>query len=328
MLGPIADGETVIVTTRLTGYRKALARRETAVVGPDDDLRALVVIDWAMTDGRAAVRIPAEFERVPLDGPGPFTPVRVDLPPNPPGARTFHLSPRLRELDPMNHANTGVYLDWLDEAVAAAGDEGTAATAALPRTYRLHYLRRPDPGPRCTPPPGATEPAGPIDWPAPSETTSSGDASTAAEGNPYEWATAPAATMRGQWRQRHQRPGLRGDDRASDTRRWRTAGEWVLQRPAWRRLDTTSQGAVRALAPRIEIREAILARLWIVFLAGGLVPLAAYFTVLDRGGQDLVYNLFGLGSTAAIFLGILLWRPAPPGRLADDRRRRRPRVRR
>ena len=146
MLAPIADGETVTVTTRLTGYRKALARRETEVVGPDDDLRALVVIDWAMTDGRAAVRIPAEFERVPLDGPGPFTPVRVDLPPTPPGARTFHLSPRLRELDPMNHANNGVYLDWLDEAVAVAGDEGLAATAALPRTYQLHYLRPAGPG--------------------------------------------------------------------------------------------------------------------------------------------------------------------------------------
>jgi hypothetical protein len=41
----------------------------------------------------------------------------------------------------MNHVNNGVYLDWLDEAVAAAGAEGEAATAHLPRTYRMEYLR-------------------------------------------------------------------------------------------------------------------------------------------------------------------------------------------
>jgi acyl-CoA thioesterase FadM len=146
MLAPIRDGDTVTVTTRLTGYRKVLARRETAVSGPTDDLRAVVVIDWAMTDGRVPVRIPDEFEHAPVDGPGPFAPVRVDLPPTPPGAALIRFTPRLRELDPMNHANNGVYLDWLDEAVAAAGDEGDAATALLPRTYRMEYLRPAEPG--------------------------------------------------------------------------------------------------------------------------------------------------------------------------------------
>ena len=64
-----------------------MARRETEVVGVDGDLRAVVLIDWVMTDGRAPIRIPAEFERAPVDGPGPFTPIRVDLPPTPPGRR-------------------------------------------------------------------------------------------------------------------------------------------------------------------------------------------------------------------------------------------------
>jgi len=146
VLGPIADGETVALTTRLTGYRKVLARRETEVAGPAGELRALVLIDWAMTDGRAPVRIPAAFEVAPIDGPGPFAPVRVDLPPSPPEATVLRFSPRLRELDPMNHANNSVYLDWLDEAVAAAGGDGDAATAALPRTYRMEYLRPAEPG--------------------------------------------------------------------------------------------------------------------------------------------------------------------------------------
>jgi acyl-CoA thioesterase FadM len=141
ILAPIADGEIVTVTTRLTGYRKVMARRETGVAGPGGDVRAVVLIDWAMTDGRVPVRIPADFERAPIDGPGPFTPIRVDLPPTPPDAASLPLTPRLRELDPMNHANNGVYLDWLDEAVTATGSEGAAATAAVPRTYRLEYLR-------------------------------------------------------------------------------------------------------------------------------------------------------------------------------------------
>jgi hypothetical protein len=110
------------------------------------DLLAVVAIDWAMTDGRVPVRIPAEFEHAPLDGPGPFTPIRVDLPPTPSDATMLRFSPRLRELDPMNHANNGVYLDWLDEAIAAAGPAGEAAIVAHPRTYRLEYLRPAAPG--------------------------------------------------------------------------------------------------------------------------------------------------------------------------------------
>lgn len=146
VIAPIPDGETVAVTTRLTGYRKVMARRETVVTGPAGELWAVVLIDWAMTDGRTPVRIPAEFEHAPIDGPGPFAPIRVDLPPSPPDATLLCFSPRLRELDPMNHANNSVYLDWLDEAVAAAGAGGDAATAALPRTYCLEYLRPAEPG--------------------------------------------------------------------------------------------------------------------------------------------------------------------------------------
>jgi acyl-CoA thioesterase FadM len=145
-LAPIADGEIVTVTTRLTGYRKVMARRQTDIDGADGSRRAVVLIDWAMTDGRVPVRIPAEFEHAPIDGPGPFSPIRVDLPPSPIDAGVLRFTPRLRELDPMNHANNGVYLDWLDEAVASAGPAGEAALAALPRTYRLEYLRPAEPG--------------------------------------------------------------------------------------------------------------------------------------------------------------------------------------
>jgi acyl-CoA thioesterase FadM len=143
---PLAEGETLTVTTQLTGARRVMMRRRTDVANAAGDLLAVVAIDWAMTDGRVPVRIPAEFEHAPLDGPGPFTPIRVDLPPTPSDATMLRFSPRLRELDPMNHANNGVYLDWLDEAIAAAGPAGEAAIVAHPRTYRLEYLRPAAPG--------------------------------------------------------------------------------------------------------------------------------------------------------------------------------------
>lgn len=159
LLAPIRDGEDVTVTTRLTGYRRVMMRRETEVTGAAGDLLALVTIDWAMTDGRVPVRIPAEFERAPIDGPGPFSPIRVDHSAPPPDATTLAFSPRLRELDPMNHANNGVYLDWLDEAIASASAAGEAAVAHLPRTYRLEYLRPAGPAATLvsTAWPGATE---------------------------------------------------------------------------------------------------------------------------------------------------------------------------
>ncbi len=141
---PVRDGELLRVSTRVTGWRRVMARRTSEAVAEDGSVRATVVIDWAMTDGASAARIPEEFGRVPVDASGPFSPIRVSLPPTPPSAIRLHLVPRLRELDPMGHANNGVYLDWLDEAVAAAG--GTQALAAFPRRYRLEYLRPVGPG--------------------------------------------------------------------------------------------------------------------------------------------------------------------------------------
>ena len=44
---------------------------------------------------------------------------------------------RPHEIDPMAHANNAIYLDWLEETVAAAG--GVEDLARLPRRYRLEY---------------------------------------------------------------------------------------------------------------------------------------------------------------------------------------------
>ncbi len=144
LVAPVRDGDEILVSTRLGGFRRVMARRRSQLRAADGTLAGDVSVDWAMTDGRSPVRIPSDFTGVPGIDLSPFTPTRVDLPPAPPGVSELRLVPRLRELDPQGHANNGVYPDWLDEAVAAAGGADDVRAAA--RRYRLEYLRAAGPG--------------------------------------------------------------------------------------------------------------------------------------------------------------------------------------
>lgn len=144
LTAPIRDGDTLRVSTEIAGFRRVMARRRSELRAADGTPSGRVSVDWAMTDGRTPTRVPAEFTRIPGVDLAPFAPTRVDLPPAPPGAHELALVPRLRELDPMGHANNGVYLDWLDEAVAGAGGAGDVRAPA--RRYRVEYLRGAGPG--------------------------------------------------------------------------------------------------------------------------------------------------------------------------------------
>jgi len=144
LAAPIRDGDRLRVSTRIVGFRRVMARRHSELRAADDTPAGDVRVDWAMTDGRVPVRVPGEIAGLPGIDPVPFTPLRVDLPPAPPGALELRLVPRLRELDPMGHANNGVYLDWLDEAVTTAG--GADDVRASARRYRVEYLRPAGPG--------------------------------------------------------------------------------------------------------------------------------------------------------------------------------------
>ncbi|HEY4944928.1 MAG TPA: acyl-ACP thioesterase domain-containing protein [Candidatus Limnocylindrales bacterium] len=144
LAAPIRDGDRLWVSTRIVGFRRVMARRHSELRAADDTPVGDVSVDWAMTDGRAPVRVPGEIAGLPGIDPVPFTPLRVDLPPAPPDARQLEIVPRLREMDPMGHANNGVYLDWLDEAITAAGGANDVRAAA--RRYRVEYLRAAGPG--------------------------------------------------------------------------------------------------------------------------------------------------------------------------------------
>jgi len=141
VLRPVGSGTTLDVTTRVTGFRKVWARRRTEARLDDGSLAMWGHTDWVMTDQRGApTRVPAEFPGRFAVPPGSFEPGRVPLPPTPADAVVVRAIVRPQDLDPMAHVNNATYLDYLEEAVLAAGAEGTTAVGTIPRTVRMEYL--------------------------------------------------------------------------------------------------------------------------------------------------------------------------------------------
>ena len=137
----VGTGDRLVVTTAVTGFRRVWARRWTGIADPDGRAVAEIETDWVMTDLARGVptRVPDDFPRVfgvPLDT---FEPRRVRSVEPPPTASSVRLPVRRQDVDPMGHANNAAYLDWLEEAVAAAPDGG-ASILARPRRYVLEYL--------------------------------------------------------------------------------------------------------------------------------------------------------------------------------------------
>lgn len=162
VVGTAGTGSALLVSTSVVGFRRVWARRravvrhagggpgtsEPAAAGrPMGDVVATIDTDWVMTDivRGMPTRVPDEFPRAFRVPPGSYEPTRVTLPPAPYDAVRLAFEVRPHELDPLEHANHAVYLDWLEEA-ALALPEGRAALAAVPRTYRLEYASPATPG--------------------------------------------------------------------------------------------------------------------------------------------------------------------------------------
>ena len=131
-------GSLLRVATAVVGHRRIWARRRGEFRLPSGRLAAEAMVDWVILDQRGRIlRIPADFgivfPNVELGGEI----LRVPLPLAPPDAFRLPLHVRPQDLDPMGHVNNAVYLDWIEEAVAAAG--GPEATARLPRTIAIEY---------------------------------------------------------------------------------------------------------------------------------------------------------------------------------------------
>jgi len=135
LLEPISMGETILVSTAVVGHRRIWARRLGEFRSAADAHAAVVTTDWVLLDARnRVVRIPDDFA-VAFTNPE----IRVDILRVPPAEEapvaTLGVPVRTRDLDPMGHVNNAVYLDWAEEALAAAG-----WSVAGPRRVRLEYL--------------------------------------------------------------------------------------------------------------------------------------------------------------------------------------------
>ena len=135
-------GSTISARTAIVGIRRVFARRRGEFRLADGTLAGWVHTDWVLIDARGALtRIPAIFPET-FGGTELMGSVgRIPLPPTPPGATHRQFAVRPHELDPMDHANNAVYLDWLEESIVATADPVAArrATTELPRRYRMEY---------------------------------------------------------------------------------------------------------------------------------------------------------------------------------------------
>jgi acyl-ACP thioesterase len=147
VVAPVPMGSVLEARTEVVGMRRVFARRRGAFRPTAGDIAAWVNTDWVLIDERGTLtRIPALFTDM-FGGAGEDISIaRVNLPAPPADARHLPLAVRPADVDPMAHANNAVYLDWIEEAIAAAG--GTGAIAATPRRYRLEYALAAEPGAR------------------------------------------------------------------------------------------------------------------------------------------------------------------------------------
>jgi acyl-CoA thioesterase FadM len=138
VLAPISTYASVLVSTRVLGYRRVAARRECEVRDAGGRPLALGHVDWVLVNERGIpTRVPADFARYVRGETVSFELHKVGLPPTPAGAfeRRFHV--RRRDLDPLDHVNNSVYLDYFEEALVAAGQG--ELVAATPRRYVLDF---------------------------------------------------------------------------------------------------------------------------------------------------------------------------------------------
>jgi acyl-ACP thioesterase len=139
ILKPIATYANVMVSTRVVGYRRVAARRESEVYDPSGELLARLQIDWVMTNERGIpTRVPADFRRFVAEQTATFEMLKVCLPEIPAEAVERRFQVRRRDLDPMDHVNNSVYLDYFEEALELSGE--LELPGAMPRRYDVEYL--------------------------------------------------------------------------------------------------------------------------------------------------------------------------------------------
>jgi medium-chain acyl-[acyl-carrier-protein] hydrolase len=138
VLRPTSTYADVLVSTQVLGYRRVAARRESEIRDPSGELTARLQIDWVMTNERGVpTRVPVDFQRFVAAETPAFEMHKVALPAEPPGAFQWPFRVRRRDLDPLDHVNNSVYLDYMEEALERAGQG--SLLEAVPRRYVLDF---------------------------------------------------------------------------------------------------------------------------------------------------------------------------------------------
>ena len=153
ILAPLPLGETLTMRTEVIGYRRVWARRRTEGRLDDGTLALWGNTDWVILDTARGMpgRFPPEFLARFDVPPQHFEPGRVTLPPAPGDrAHVTRTQVRPQDIDPMGHVNNAAYLDYLEEALFAAGPAGEDLTHGIPRRIRLEYLAPASPGTTLT----------------------------------------------------------------------------------------------------------------------------------------------------------------------------------
>jgi acyl-ACP thioesterase len=149
VLRPIPTYAGMLVSTQVLGYRRVAARRESEVRDPSGELAARLRIDWVMINERGIpTRVPEDFLRFVAAETPAIEMHKVALPAAPPDAfeRRFHI--RRRDLDPLDHVNNSVYVDYVEETLEGAGQ--TELLRATPRRYALDFVASAARGERLT----------------------------------------------------------------------------------------------------------------------------------------------------------------------------------
>jgi len=139
VLAPIPTYSEVLVTTQVAAYRRIAARRHSEVRDRSGGLIARIEIDWVMVNERGMpTRVPEEMLVFVADGKVTFEMLKVGLPETPPDAVERSFRVRRRDLDPLDHVNNSVYIDYFEEALEAAGQG--SVLAACPRRYEIDFV--------------------------------------------------------------------------------------------------------------------------------------------------------------------------------------------
>ena len=144
IVGSVEYGAELTVSTQVIGFRRVWARRRSEFHEPGNERQvAIALTDWVLLNARARpVRPPDEIVDAFPVTPGDFTPLRIELPEVTEASR-LDFSARRSEVDPLGHVNNAVYVDYMDEHLAATGQG--AGARHVPRRYQGEFLAAAEP---------------------------------------------------------------------------------------------------------------------------------------------------------------------------------------